>query len=109
MSLSRVTLESPPLGELFHNCLVRFSVDAVDTAASLDFLESDGETQLLLQRRGEGAAKRMRMPAYPLDDLVDDRAVLALEQSDIGVARLARSRNVRSREARSRVGRILYA
>ena len=51
-------------------------------AWSLDLLGGDGQAELLLQRPGEGAAHRVRLPAGGLDDLRDGGALLAAEHRD---------------------------
>jgi hypothetical protein len=53
--------------------------DAVDPATPLDLLRGDHEAEPLLQRTGERAAHRVRLPSGSLDDLGDRRALLAPE------------------------------
>ena len=63
--------------------------DAINPRA-LDLLRGNGQAKLLLQRPGEGAAHRVRLPAGGRDDLRDGGALLAPEHRDqlrlLGVA-----------------------
>ena len=86
------------------------STDAVDTLAALGLFRGDGEAQLFLERAGEGAAHRVRLPAGGHADLVDGGPLRALQHLDHRglLAVLAGAGFALDTDLKQSLGRVLF-